>query len=523
MTKAKPSSQKTLLFYLVLSLLTALAIFIHFYQLSNVPYGLHIDEAGMGYDAYTLAHFGTDRYLNPHPVYLLNFGAGQSALYSYLVASLGHFLPFTPFTLRLPAAILGLAFIAAGTLIIKEIYGSKLALYAFFLLSIIPYFIMQSRFGLDCNLFLPLSTIALLLLLNGLKKNSRHYLILSGIVWGITLYSYALAYLIIPLFFLALFLYLRSTHTLSFSKITPLLLPTFILALPLIIFVFINTFSLPEIKTSYFTIPRLWLFRNSELSPFPRLQNLPTITTNILFGDWLDYNALPNYLTFYPLSIPFIILGFFLSLKLLISNLKHQRFSSATIIFLFFLAHIITALFLDGNGPNVNKLNGLYFSVFFFLIQALSFCLKKIRFPRLLLSLITIAYLFSFVSFFHYYFFIYPHAVYPQYLFQEPVSLSLLPETWQHTTHPIYFDAPYIYYLFGERPNPASLDYSALITKGTYQNLNFFLPSTLAATPAAYVVRETNSTFLHALKRANFTHYSTSGMYQIYLPPTPPT
>ena len=60
------------------------ALFVHLFQITKIPNGIHVDEMGMGYDAWCLAHFGVDRYLKAYPVYLMNFGGGQSALYAYL-------------------------------------------------------------------------------------------------------------------------------------------------------------------------------------------------------------------------------------------------------------------------------------------------------------------------------------------------------------------------------------------------------------------------------------------------------
>ena len=48
-------------------LLFLLAVFLRVYRLGELPDVLHIDEAGLGYNAWCLAHFGTDRYLNVRP------------------------------------------------------------------------------------------------------------------------------------------------------------------------------------------------------------------------------------------------------------------------------------------------------------------------------------------------------------------------------------------------------------------------------------------------------------------------
>ena len=63
-----------------------LAIVLNTYRLGEVPRGVHVDEAGMTYDAYCIANYGVDRFLKHLPVYFINFGGGQNALYTYLAA-----------------------------------------------------------------------------------------------------------------------------------------------------------------------------------------------------------------------------------------------------------------------------------------------------------------------------------------------------------------------------------------------------------------------------------------------------
>ena len=44
------------------------------FKLGEVPYGLHVDEAGMAYDAISILKYNVDRYLNKFPIYLINYG-----------------------------------------------------------------------------------------------------------------------------------------------------------------------------------------------------------------------------------------------------------------------------------------------------------------------------------------------------------------------------------------------------------------------------------------------------------------
>ena len=48
------------------------------YKFGEIPTYLGCDEAGMAYDAYCISEYGTDRYGNQYPLYLTNFGQGQS-------------------------------------------------------------------------------------------------------------------------------------------------------------------------------------------------------------------------------------------------------------------------------------------------------------------------------------------------------------------------------------------------------------------------------------------------------------
>lgn len=69
---------------LIILLIFFLALFTRFYKLTELPVGLHDDEAAMAYDAFSLAHWRVNRQMMHLPVYLFNYGGGQSALYAYI-------------------------------------------------------------------------------------------------------------------------------------------------------------------------------------------------------------------------------------------------------------------------------------------------------------------------------------------------------------------------------------------------------------------------------------------------------
>ena len=185
-------------------LLFLIAVFLRVYRLESLPDVLHIDEAGLGYNAWCLAHYGTDRYLNVRPFYPQNFYGGQSPLYTYLLALLirtvgqGN-LSLT--LLKIPAVLASLLLFFVGTKSIRLVFDDqKWSIAAAFLLAVCPYYIMSARFALDCNLMLCCSAVALLFLIRFTQTKTLRNLILSGRSFGIMMYSYALDLLPDPYF-----------------------------------------------------------------------------------------------------------------------------------------------------------------------------------------------------------------------------------------------------------------------------------------------------------------------------------
>ena len=99
--------------------------FIHCFRIESLPCGINVDEMGMGYDAWCLANYGTDRYLNSFPVYLINFSGGQSALYAYLCAPLVYLFGISAAVLRIPAIVFAFITLFFSVKIAKYIWNSQ--------------------------------------------------------------------------------------------------------------------------------------------------------------------------------------------------------------------------------------------------------------------------------------------------------------------------------------------------------------------------------------------------------------
>ena len=95
-------------------------IFLRLFRLATTPLRMHIDEAGLGLNAWSIANFGTDRYGNFLPVCPTNFYGEQSAFYTYFCALLVKLFGLNIYTLRLPGVIMGVVAVLFGSLILKE-------------------------------------------------------------------------------------------------------------------------------------------------------------------------------------------------------------------------------------------------------------------------------------------------------------------------------------------------------------------------------------------------------------------
>lgn len=427
---------------LVYLILFVLALLMHFYKLADIPYGLHIDEAGMAYDAYCLANYSVDRYLIRYPVYLINFGGGQSALLAYLVAGLIKLTGIVNhWIIRLPGAFIGILSYVAGVNIIRNCMGEKWGMLSGFFLAVFPYFIMQSRFGLDCNLLLGMSTIGLWFLLRAEESKKVTFWIWGGVIWGIAYYTYALSYIGNTVFLVLLFLYWLYMKKITWKQVFCFCVPLVLIAMPLLLMVIINTYDLPQIETSLFTIPRIPGYRSGDIIFSNKWENLLEAIKVIFTNDWLSYNALEKYYTFYGISIIFGIVGSIALFVDMVKKVLRMEYFKHMMFLLFLSAYLMMGMLIGGGGPNINRMNGIFFALFYAVLYGMKFlydsfikvvnnneCKKNgmIRIAsgipnveKKLAFLVLLVYIFYSVSFIRYYFWKYPTDIYPQRFFAD--------------------------------------------------------------------------------------------------------
>jgi 4-amino-4-deoxy-L-arabinose transferase-like glycosyltransferase len=491
-------------------LIGIIAIAIHLVALSEIPYGLHVDEIATGYDAWSLLHFGVDRYLKSFPVYLINFGGGQNSLYCYMCIPFIKLFGFTTFAIRMPAFVGACLLFVYGYKIVWEKWKNKWVCLMFLgLYTVIPIFLMSSRFGLESYLMLPFSTVFLYYCIKAMEENSIKNYVVCGIFGGVLLYTYALSYIVLPLFLILLLIYMIILKKIYIKQSVAFVIPLAILATPLILVQIVNRFQLQEFKLGIFTITKLPLYRSEEIAVSNILPNMLTLVKCILAYDWLPYNSAKQFGNLHWISIPFIIMGVFIALSETVQAFKKKAFDPTVLFVIWAMTEFGMGCLLGGNGPNTNKINGIFFCMLYFLIQGILYAVQKAgKWKKQAVVLLSVVYLFSGVSFMKYYFFDYKEATYPQHLFANEFDSALeylnsLDETIHNrTTYIGNMKCTYIYFLGSTLTSPYGFDIQKNGVR-SYKNYIFKLPDTIDEN-SNYIVRKTESDFMKQLEERGF-------------------
>ena len=295
---------------LAISLILLFAILIRAVNLSNIPDGMMGDEWSMLYESWSIAHYGIDRNGNSLPVYLVAWGSGQNALLTYLTIPFVLIFGMTPFSARIVMMISSVVTVIMGYLLTKELTDKKTALIVMICLAFMPWNFMLGRWGLESNLLPCLLTCGVYFLVKSLKGNSWWF-VLANLFFGLSLYSYALDFVFLPLFLISIYVVLFIKKKIEWKSFIVGNVLLFILAFPLILFVLVNYTSLPEFKLfNIFTVPKLAGLRPGANGSFSFIENIKNFIRFFLFqNDWLPWNDISPFGYSFFISIPFLIIG----------------------------------------------------------------------------------------------------------------------------------------------------------------------------------------------------------------------
>lgn len=298
----------------VLALL--LGVFARVWEFGALPPGLNQDEATNAVDAYSLLHFGVDRNGVSWPVEFIGWGNGVSALYGYVLIPFIALLGLTPSVVRLPMLLAGIASLPLMFYVGKQLAGRHFGLLAMFLLCISPWHILASRWGLEAN-FLPFIFLAGFACTLA-SRPDNNWFIVASVIFALGLYTYGPAYAAVPIFFgLALSILMICRRARFQTALIGLAVFT-ILALPIGLFVYINTFNLDTIALGPVTIPRLpgkarfegqAVFFQEELLLSLKLNARRLLSLLWTQTDGQPWNTVDPYGYFYRYTFPLAVVG----------------------------------------------------------------------------------------------------------------------------------------------------------------------------------------------------------------------
>ena len=332
--------------------------------IGRMPFGLNQDEASAGYDAYSILHYGIDRNGISYPVFLKAWGSGQNALYSYFCMPFIALFGLSELSLRLPMALIGCVSVFVIYRLSKIMFDEKYALIITGFFAICPWHVMKSRWALESNLFFFFFFIVVYLIALYIKDNSnKKSFVIAAFILGLSAYSYGTAYLFIPLFAVGVAVLLIAKKKVSFSVLIVAVAVAFFTALPIVMFVIINTFDMEQMKFFMFTIPKLNVSRHMEISSVFSHDFFKTTWENFRQtlrimceqNDDLIWNSTPFYGTMYTVSLPFTVTGAYVLIKNIADKKSDvvKRVTQAVVVIWLCAAFIVSVAVL----PNVNRIN----------------------------------------------------------------------------------------------------------------------------------------------------------------------
>ncbi|MCR5404177.1 MAG: glycosyltransferase family 39 protein [Butyrivibrio sp.] len=477
--------KKDIAYWSMVAGLVLFILFLHLYRLDELPKGMEVDEVGMAYDSWCIGNYGVDRYLNSFPVYLNNYGGGQSTMYCYLAVPFLKNAGFSAAMARMPGVLFSMLTCIVGFDLIRKVRGKLAALIYLFLFAALPYFTQSGRIALDCNLMLGCTVVILYILEFCLRQGERLWpYVLLGVFTGISLYSYALSNMIYPVFFLLLYpLLLVGGKRISWKQILVFFIPAFVIAIPLILVQVVNIAKTQNMMIGPLTIPRIDFYRLTEISIHEVRPNIGWIFRSLFTADNQEFDSFPQFGALYMISLPMIIAGFVITFRRSVKSIREKRISFETIILFYTIIMMAFALVLL--GVTTYRINAVFFGLTYLIMVPIEACFTAEKNKKAFMAagiVLVAAYTLYAGAFLSYYFTRYEKDYYPQRLFAEnPKEVyefleGQSEEIKSRLTYVGGVNEAYAYFLLAMKISPYDYDVKELGNNGDGKKYLFYAP-----------------------------------------------
>lgn len=188
-----------------LLLILALALFLRIYKLDSVPPALNRDEAGFGYEAYSLLKTARDQHGRFLPLSFELFGVWEYPIQFYLKIPFIALLGLNTFSVRFSVVVVALITVLFVFKLAHHWFNRRLALLATLLFSLSSWHFFMSRAGYSQSFYgLMFLLVGTYYLLFGQLSSVQ---ILGGIVLGLTSFAYPAYFFFLPVYLLLLALF----------------------------------------------------------------------------------------------------------------------------------------------------------------------------------------------------------------------------------------------------------------------------------------------------------------------------
>ena len=417
---------KNLLTGIILGLILLLALFLRVYSLSSNPLGFHIDEASLGYNAYSILMTGKDASGKAFPLYISMFNDNNPSGYYYMAAVTIKFFGLTEFATRLPAAVFGaLGILAIYLLSLSVFKDKKISLLSAFLGGIAPWSIVMSRGSAETLVACFFVILGFALIIFYFQNRKLSFLLSGTLSLFLSYFIYPAPRLFVPLLFFLLLLFLYSLlkkENIRFKIFT--LLSFLFLSLSSLFLVFaIPGGSARFNQVSIFSFPETKLVEEEQIREdgvmhtgvlLTRLFHNKPINYSLTFinnyfeyfkGDFLFTKGgeppllrIPEMGLLYLLELPFILLGIF---YIFTGKNKYHK-----ILLIWLLAAPVASALTVDDSPNVRRALIMFPAMeimaaygFFIFIER-----YKNKTKAAVVSMLAVLLFFNFLYFMHQYF-----------------------------------------------------------------------------------------------------------------------
>ena len=403
-------------------------VFLRLWQINSVPKELFGDEIDVGLQAYSILTTGKDYLGNRFPVMFHSFSEYRLPYQLYVDVPFIKLFGLGGLGVRMPSVLMGLLTLIALYFLVKELFDTKLALISTLFLLFSPWHVNFSRQANDAGMILPFVILGTLFFAKGLRR--FNYFLLSVIFFSIGIYTYAIAALFIPVFFIVLFIIYRGA-VIKFGL--KRLFIAGIIGITVLLPYINSTFSGKTTKrfsdiqvASHDEIMqevvegRRWsgsfitrVFYNKNRVYFEKVikNYMSAFSTNFLFtrGDSNMRQAIEGFGQMYYFDIPLLLLGIFVLLRGL--NKKSGESSKFKLIFLWLLFAPVPSALTRNGGTHASRLTLMLPPLV--LLSSLGFVhmansLKNFKMKLLFTAFVILA-AFNVLYFIHRYFVIWPN------------------------------------------------------------------------------------------------------------------